>query len=149
MKLETPTRAWPLWLCGVLLAVCVFPLLIYSGQLYYAEGGQSPDAPGMLFISAVFTFPGWGSAWLLLAAPFLVRYPGAAPLLAWRGGSVLSIVLAVLAVALSAGFVWLALARVDFWKLSRLPFVMHLLACALYWQYLRAAAVHRSLVSGA
>ena len=142
--LRTPASAWPLWSVGLALAIAVVPLVMYSGHLYYAEGGTSPDAPGMLIASVIATAPIWIGAWMVAVALYLVRYPGAVRLTAWRTPSPLGALLAVLAVAGSLFFVWLAFARIEFWRMSRLPFTLHLLGCAAYLQYLRAAAVARS-----
>lgn len=138
-----PDKPAVLWFAGVLLAFLLFPLLIYSGQLYYAEGGTSPDAPGMLLASVFFTAPIWGGAWLVFVALFLVRYPGAVPLNDWHAGSIAGALLAMLSIAVSALFL-LMLSRVEWWRLTRVPFTLYLLAGAAYVQVLRAAAIGRS-----
>ena len=140
-----PKRSLTFWLIGVGLGLAVLPLLIYSGNLYYAEGGDSPDAPGMVFVSAAMTMPIWWSAWLALIAPFLWRYRAGGRLSDLRGGSLVAHLLTALSIAISFFFLWSIFARVEFWRVSRLPFTAHLLACAVYFQYLRAAAVRRSL----
>ena len=144
MKLRTPHRASVLWFVGTLIALAVFPLLMYGGNLYYAEGGKSPDAPGMLLISVMMTSPIWGSGWLVFIAMYLVRYTGGAPVLTGTGQTFPSILLSFVAIAVSVFFLWCLFARVDFWKPSRLPFIMFFSGCAVYVQYLRAAAVARS-----
>ncbi len=144
MKLRTPHRASVLWFVGTLIALAVFPLLMYGGNLYYAEGGKSPDAPGMLLVSVMMTVPMWFSAWLVVIALFLVRYRGGAPVLSGIGRTFPAITLSLAAFAMSAFFLWCIFARVDFWKVSRLPFTLFFAGCAVYVQYLRAAAVGRS-----
>lgn len=102
----------------------------------------------MLLVSVFFTAPLWLGAWLWLSAIYLWRYPGRAPLMRLGGASITGALLATLAAGVSASFVSLAVTAVRFWLPSRLPFVIHLLACAVYWQHLRAAAVERSRRSG-
>jgi hypothetical protein len=63
----------------------------------------------------------------------------------WVGRSALSHVLTLISVALTAFFIWVIVARTEFWRPSRLPFTIYFLGCAVYCQYLRAAAVWRSL----
>jgi hypothetical protein len=144
MHLRTPRQAWVLWVIGIALAVAVLPLILYQGGLYYAEGGTSADGPGMLFLSAVMTSPGWGSAWLLIIAAYLVGYRGEAPLTFGVGVTFPSILLSTIAFIMTGSLLWLVYARVDFWKPSRIPFIAHLVGCAVYCRYLRAAAVQRS-----
>ena len=140
-----PKSSLPLWLIGLGLGVAVLPLLSYSGHLYYAEGGESPDAPGMLLMSVVMTMPIWFSVWLALIAPFLWRYKAGGRLGDLRGESLVAYLLMALSVLISLLFLWMVFARVEFWRVSRLPFTAHLLGCAIYFQYLRAAAVRRSM----
>jgi hypothetical protein len=144
MHLRTPRQVWVLWGTGIALAVAMLPLILYQGRLYYAEGGTSPDGPGMLFLSIVMTSPVWGTAWLLIIAAYLVGYQGEAPLTFGVGATFASILLSMIAFIMTGGFLWLAYARVDFWKPSRIPFIAHLIGCAVYCQYLRAAAMQRS-----
>ncbi len=148
MHVRTPKRAWTLWIVGIALACALIPLIMYHGHLYYAEGGTSVDGPAMLLISVIMTSPGWGFIWLMILAAYLVGYRGAGPLTLGVGTTVLSILLSTIAFGLTALFLWLACARVEFWKLSRIPFTAHLIGCAVYFQYLRAAAVNRSLRVG-
>ncbi|KQM65751.1 hypothetical protein ASE75_05835 [Sphingomonas sp. Leaf17] len=145
MALRTPHRASVLWFIGSVLALTVFPLLLYGGELHYAEGGKSPDAPGMLFVSVMMTAPAWASVWFVTMALYLVRYSGAAPVLTGIGRTFPSILLSFVAVGISAFLLWCPFARVDFWKLSRLPFTLFFAGCAVYFQYLRAAAVRRGV----
>ncbi len=134
-----------LWTAGVLLGVAVLPLVMWHGWLYYAEGGNSPDGPGMLMAGLLMTSPMWFGTWMAASFAYLFRYRGGTPLAAGAGATLLALVLSVLACLFSIGFGWLAFARVEFWRITRLPFVLHLLGCAIYWQYLRAAAVARSM----
>lgn len=142
--MHTPFRARWLWITGLALAFSVPPLIDYHGDLYYAEGGTSPDGPGMLLMAAVMTMPMWGGAWLVFIGCYLIRYQPGAPLHKFRAGTMIGAALAVVATAASIFFIWFAFARVSFWLPTRLPFVAHLIACAIYIQYLRAAAVARS-----
>ncbi len=148
MHLRTPKRASTLWIVGIALALALIPLIMYHGHLYYAEGGTSVDGPGMLLASAILTSPGWGVAWLTIIALYLVGYRGAGPLTLGVGTTVASILLSMIAYGLTGLFLWLAWTRVEFWKPSRIPFTAHLVSCAIYFQYLRAAAVNRSLRVG-
>ena len=148
MHVRTPKRAWTLWIVGVVLACALIPLIMYHGHLYYAEGGTSIDGPGMLLTSAILTSPGWGVAWLTIIALYLVGYRGAGPLTLGVGTSFSSILLSMIAFGLTGLFLWLAWTRVEFWKPSRIPFTAHLIGCAVYFQYLRAAAVNRSVRVG-
>ncbi|MBM6574940.1 hypothetical protein KCP91_01030 [Microvirga sp. SRT01] len=145
MTLRTPGSASTLWTAGLLLGIAVLPLVIWHSRLYYAEGGTSPDGPGMLMVALLMTSPMWLGTWMAASFAYLFRYGGSVPVRVGVGTTPLSLVLSVLACLFSIGFVWLAFARVDFWRITRLPFVVHLLGCAIYWQYLRAAAVARSL----
>ncbi|WP_374942160.1 hypothetical protein [Sphingomonas sp.] len=137
-----------MWIIAISLGLAVVPLVMYSGQLYYAEGGQSPDGPGMLLMSVVMTTPVWLGTWLAFAALFLVRYRGGATLRPFFGASPLSILLALMGTAGTIFFAWLIAVRIDYWRATRLPFTLHLLGCAAYCQALRAAAVARSLPQG-
>ena len=148
MHVRTPKRAWTLWIVGIALACALIPLIMYHGHLYYAEGGTSVDGPAMLLMSVIMTSPGWGVIWLMILAPYLVGYRGAGPLTLRVGATFLSILLSTIAFGLTGLFLWLACARVDFWRPSRIPFTAHLIGCAVYFQYLRAAAVNRSLRVG-
>jgi len=133
-----------MWITGLALPLAVLPLIHYHGNLYYAEGGTSPDGPGMLLMAVCMTMPMWGGAWLLFIGCYLIRYQPSAPLHTIRAGTMIGAALAIVAFAASTFFIWLAFARVNFWMPTRLPFVAHLVACAIYIQYLRAAAVARS-----
>lgn len=144
MTLRTPRHASMLWLAGIALAIGVFPVLMYSGHLYYAEGGLSPDGPGMAFVGVLMTAPLWMTLWLLVIAAFLVRYAGAVPLAVGMGRTFPAMVLSLLAFVISAFFLWCALVRVDVRTPSRLPFALYFAGCAVYFQYLRGAAVGRS-----
>lgn len=142
--MRTPATALPLWLSAFGLGVLILPLVMYSSHLYYEEGGKNPDAPAMLLASLIGTLPIWLGAWLLFNALYLIRYPGAVSLVFRRTPGFVGAFLAILAVAVSLFFVWLAVAHIEFWRPSRLPFFAHLLGCALHVQFLRAAAVGRS-----
>ncbi|RKE44759.1 hypothetical protein C8J41_10518 [Sphingomonas sp. PP-CC-3G-468] len=148
MHVRTPKRAWTLWIVGIALACAPIPLIMYHSHLYYAEGGTSVDGPAMLLMSVIMTSSGWGAIWLLILAPYLVGYRGAGALTLGVGATFSSILLSTIAFGLTGLFLWLACAQVEFWKLSRIPFTAHLIGCAVYFQYLRAAVVNRSLRVG-
>ncbi len=84
----------------------------------------------------------------MIIAPHLVGYRGAGPLMPGVGTTASSILLTMIAFSLTGLFPWLACARVEFWKPSRLLFTAHLIGCAVYFPYLRAAAVNRSVSVG-
>ncbi|MBW6523622.1 hypothetical protein KZ810_08950 [Sphingomonas sp. RHCKR47] len=144
MPIQTPRRAWSLWLIGLAFALVVIPLINYHGTLYYAEGGTSPDGPAMLLAASIVTLPVWGGAWLLFVACYLISYRGGTPLTDMRAGTVIGAILTIVALAASIFFIWSAFALVNFRDPTRLPIVIHLIACAIYVQYLRAAAIARS-----
>lgn len=83
-----------------------------------------------------------------IIAPYLIGYSGEAPLAVGFGATFTSILLSMIAFLLTGAFLWLACVRIEFWKLSRVPFTAHLVGCAVYVQFLRAAAVHRSTRDG-
>jgi hypothetical protein len=141
----TARDGWVMWSIGLGLGIAVIPLISYSGDLYYAEGGTSPDAPAMLLMAVLAMSPVWLGIWMAFIGLFLFRYPGRASLRPVFARSILGNALAVAAFAGSAFFLWLALTGVDYWKVSRLPFTLHFVGCAVYLQFLRAAAVHRSM----
>jgi hypothetical protein len=148
MHVRTPKRAWTLWIVRIAPACALIPLIMYHGHLYYAEGGTSVDGPAMLLISVIMTSPGWGFIWLMILAAYLVGYRGAGPLTLGVGTTFSSILLSMVAFGLTGCFLWLACARVEFWTPSSIPFTAHLIGCAVYFQYLRVAAVNRSLRVG-
>jgi amino acid transporter len=80
---------------------------------------------------------------LIVLACFLLRYRGGAPLLRLRTKSLPAVLLSVVASLISLFFLWCLVGRVQFWRVSRLPYTAYFLSWAIYFQYLRAAAVHR------
>ena len=144
MNLSTPREPFWLWLAGLALWFGILPLLIYDGRLYYAEGGQSVDGPGMLLVAAGVTSVMFLPLFLAILACYLLRYRGSAPLSRFRAGSLFGNLLTVLAILMSLFWLCVTFWRVDFWKPTRIPFAAYCLAWAAYFQYLRAAAVNRS-----
>lgn len=144
VTLRTPRSVSRLWLTGALLGLAVVPLVAWQGHVYYAEGGRSPDAPGMLFATVLMTFPLWFGGWMAFAAPFLWRAPGAVRVLVGWGRTPLSLVLSVIAWCVSLAALGTALVEIDLARVGHWPFAVHLVGCAVYVQYLRAAAVARS-----
>ena len=132
----------------MLLWFGLIPLTGYDGRLYYDEGGQSLDGPGMLLIATIVNSIVLFPVLLLILASYLARYRGPGPLWRFRTTSILAILLTVLATLASLFFLWSIFWRVQFWKPTRLPFVAYLLAWAVYFQYLRAAAVNRANPAG-
>jgi hypothetical protein len=133
-----------LWLAGLVLWFGLLPLLGYNGRLYYAEGGQSIDGPGMLLAAAGATSVMFLPVFLAILACYLLRYRGPGPLSSFRTRSYFGNLLTALAIFASLFCLWAIFWRVDFWKLSRFPFVAYFLAWSIYFQYLRAAAVNRA-----
>lgn len=144
-----PKSSRLLWLSAVLLALFVYPLILYSGHLYYAEGGRSPDAPGMLFASILFTTPIWLSAWMMFVAIFLVGYRGGGRLADLHAPSIASGLLSFVAFSVTIFVIWALFARTQWWLWTRLPFTAWHVAGAVFVQYLRAAAVQRSKMRSA
>ncbi len=144
MTLSTPRHPVWLWLAGVVLWFTIIPLIGYDGRLYYAEGGQSIDGPAMLLAAAVPTSVMLLPGLLLLQGCYLLGYCGAAPLWNFRAPSLAGTLLSIVAMLASLFFLWCLFWRVEFWKPTRAPFVVYLLAWAIYFQYLRAAAANRA-----
>lgn len=143
MKLSTPRRPAFLWLAGLVLWFGILPLLVYDGRRYYAEGGQSPDGPGMLLVGAMTSSVMFLPILLAVLACYLLRYRGPAPVLRFRTRSLAAALLSAVALLASAFFLWCIFWRVRFWEVTRIPYVAYLLAWSVYFQYLRAAAVNR------
>jgi hypothetical protein len=97
----------------------------------------------MLLVSAFFTAPIWLGAWMIFILVNLLGFAGGGSLTDFRAQSWLGWLLITLSIAVS-GFFLLQITRVEYWRVSRLPFTLWLLACAIFPQYLRAAAVIRS-----
>lgn len=134
-----------MWVAALAFSFAVFPAMLYSGRLYYDEGGTSPDGPGMAFVAIVYTAPVWITAWLGFVALFLVRFRGPARLLPLVGSSATSMMLAAIATLATLFCSWAAFARVEVSRPTHWPFSLYWLALGGYCQCLRAAAVHRSL----
>lgn len=101
---------------------------------------------GDLFIVATLLFP----AAMAVVAPFLVRYRGGGPALAWRARGLVPVLLSLLAFAVAALALLVAFGMAltaASWG-GRALITAYWVLWALYLQIIRAAAIHRARVRG-
>lgn len=125
----------------------VLPLLIIPVALLEDALGANADAADVEMSPAeeFFLVTAWFALPVLFAALHLVRYRGGATMLPLFGRSWISVLLSVVSLLLSALFLLAAFVGTEFPALDSLPSTIWLVAAAVYFQALRAAAVHRSL----
>ena len=133
-----------LWTMSVVLPAAAIPVVLIEDELRTTEGASSPPSAPVDEASVVL-FLLWFIVPPACAALCLIGYRGGASICPLFGRGIVAGVVTLASLPLSALFVLAAFVGTDFPEPYSLPFFGWFIAVALYFQALRAAAVHRSL----